>query len=153
MKWLALAIGGVLACQLVALLAIAAGHPDATVVTVVYTLQPLIVFLVIPVAMTVAILRHQLFDIDLIISRALRYALLSAAITAVYAGIVLGLGTVIGHRSGPVLTIGPRWPSRCCSSRCASGPGSWPTGWSTGCGPRPTRCCPTSRRTWRPSST
>jgi signal transduction histidine kinase len=106
MKWLALAIGGVLACQLVALLAIAAGHPDATVVTVVYTLQPLIVFLVIPVAMTVAILRHQLFDIDLIISRALRYALLSAAITAVYAGIVLGLGTVIGHRSGPVLTIG-----------------------------------------------
>jgi signal transduction histidine kinase len=105
MKWLALAIGGVLACQLVAVLAIAAGHPAATVVTLAEQLQPLIVLLIIPVAMAVAILRHQLFDIDLIISRALRYALLSAAITTVYVGIVLGLGTVIGHRSGPVLTI------------------------------------------------
>ena len=105
MKWLALAIGAVLACQLAVLLAFAAGHPDATVVQVSFVLQPLIVLLIIPVAMTVAILRHQLFDIDVIISRALRYALLSAAITALYAGIVLGLGTLIGHRSGQVLTI------------------------------------------------
>jgi signal transduction histidine kinase len=105
MKWLALAIGVVLACQLAVLLAIAAGDPDGIVVGVAYDLQPLTVLLVIPVTMAVAILRYQLFDIDLIISRALRYTLLSAGVTAVYAGIVLGLGTLIGHRSGPLLTV------------------------------------------------
>jgi signal transduction histidine kinase len=105
MKWLALAIGVVLVCQLAAVLAIAAGDPDGIVVGVAYDLQPLTVLLVIPVTMAVAILRYQLFDIDVIISRALRYALLSAAITAVYAGIVLGLGTLVGHRGGPLLTI------------------------------------------------
>jgi signal transduction histidine kinase len=104
-KWLALAIGVVLACQLAAVLAIAAGDPDGIVVGVAYDLQPLTVLLVIPVTMAVAILRYQLFDIDLIISRALRYTLLSAGVTAVYAGIVLGLGTLIGHRSGPLLTV------------------------------------------------
>ena len=59
----------------------------------------------IPVAMTIAILRHGLFDIDVIISRAVVYGLLSAAFTIVYAGIVLGIGTFAGHRGGPVLTV------------------------------------------------
>ena len=59
----------------------------------------------IPAAMAIAILRHRLYDIDLIISRAVVYGLLSAAVTGVYAGIVLGIGTFAGHRSGPVLTI------------------------------------------------
>ena len=55
--------------------------------------------------MAIAILRHRLFDIDVIISRAVVYGLLSAAFTGVYAGIVLGIGTFVGHRGGPVLTI------------------------------------------------
>ena len=55
--------------------------------------------------MGIAILRHRLFDIDVIISRAVVYGLLSAAATGVYAGIVLGIGTFVGHRRGPVLTI------------------------------------------------
>ena len=59
----------------------------------------------IPAAMTIAILRHRLFDIDVIISRAVVYALLSAAFTGVYVGIVLGIGTFVGHQGGPVLTI------------------------------------------------
>jgi signal transduction histidine kinase len=59
----------------------------------------------IPAAMTIAILRHRLFDIDVIISRAVVYGLLSAAFTTVYAGIVLGIGTFAGHRGGPVLTV------------------------------------------------
>ncbi len=105
MKWLALTIGVVLACQLAAGLAIAAGQPDGAVVGVAYDIVPLFVLLVIPVVTAVAILRYRLFDIDLIISRALRYTLLSAGVTAVYAGIVLGLGALIGHRSGPLLTV------------------------------------------------
>jgi signal transduction histidine kinase len=59
----------------------------------------------VPAAMTIAILKHRLYDIDVIISRAVVYGLLSAVSTAVYAGIVLGIGTFVGHRSGPVLTI------------------------------------------------
>ena len=55
--------------------------------------------------MAIAILRHRLFDIDVIISRAVVYALLSAAFTGVYVGIVLGIGTFVGHQGGPVLTI------------------------------------------------
>jgi len=59
----------------------------------------------IPAAMAIAILKHRLYDIDVIISRAVVYALLSAAFTAVYVGIVLGIGTFVGHQGGPVLTI------------------------------------------------
>jgi signal transduction histidine kinase len=40
-----------------------------------------------------------------IISRAVVYGLLSAAFTVVYAGIVLGIGAVAGHRVGPLLTV------------------------------------------------
>jgi signal transduction histidine kinase len=55
--------------------------------------------------MAIAILRRRLFDIDVIISRALLFTLLSAGVTAVYAAIVLGIGTAVGHRNDPVLTI------------------------------------------------
>lgn len=43
----------------------------------------------IPVAMTVAILRYRLYDIDLIINRALVYAVLSAVLGLVYLGAVV----------------------------------------------------------------
>jgi two-component system NarL family sensor kinase len=42
----------------------------------------------IPVAITVAIMRHQLLDIRLIVSRAVLYALLTAGVIAVYLGLV-----------------------------------------------------------------
>jgi len=102
-KWLTLTAVGFVACQLIALLGIAGGQARLT--TVAYTAVQLIALFGIPAAMTIAILKHRLYDIDVIISRTVVYGLLSAASTAVYAGIVLGIGTFIGHRSGPVLTI------------------------------------------------
>jgi signal transduction histidine kinase len=102
-KWLALTAVGFLACLLIALLGIAGGQ--AWLTTAGYTAVQLIALFGIPAAMAIAILRHRLYDIDVIISRAVVYGLLSAASTAVYAGIVLGIGTFVGHRSGPVLTI------------------------------------------------
>ncbi len=105
MKWLALAVVVMLAAQVVGLLAIVAGRDGQAVKSAAYTVVPIIVLFGIPAVMTIAILRHRLFDIDVIISRAVVYGLLSAAFTIVYAGIVLGIGTVAGHRGGPLLTI------------------------------------------------
>jgi signal transduction histidine kinase len=102
-KWLALTAVGFTLCLLIALLGIADGQAQLT--TVAYTAVQLIALFGIPAAMAIAILKHRLYDIDVIISRAVVYGLLSAAATGVYAGIVLGIGTFVGHRSGPLLTI------------------------------------------------
>jgi signal transduction histidine kinase len=102
-KWLTLTAVGFTACLIVALLGIAGGQ--AWLTTVAYTAVQLIALFGIPAAMALAILRHRLFDIDIIISRAVVYGLLSAAATGVYAGIVLGIGTFVGHRREPALTI------------------------------------------------
>jgi signal transduction histidine kinase len=101
-KWLALAGAVFAACLLIALLGLAAGQVRLAGAALAVS-APVSQF-GIPAAMTVAILRHRLFDIDVIISRAVVYGLLSAAFTGIYAGIV-GVGTFAGHQGGPLLTI------------------------------------------------
>jgi signal transduction histidine kinase len=49
-----------------------------------------------PLAIAVAVLKYRLFDIDVVISRALVYALLGVFITVVYVGIVVGVGRLLG---------------------------------------------------------
>jgi signal transduction histidine kinase len=102
-KWLAMTALMLAVFLVIALLGIAAGQTWVT--NAAYQVVPIVVFFGIPAVVTVAILRHRLFDIDVIISRAVVYGLLSAAFTGVYAGIVLGIGTFAGHRGGPVLTV------------------------------------------------
>ena len=60
----------------------------------------------IPVAATIAILRHRLYDIDVVLSRTLVFGALAVFITALYAGVVVGVGSLIGDRSNLVLTVG-----------------------------------------------
>ena len=105
MKWLGLAIAGVLATIVVGSLAIAGGQENKPLQTVPYGITPFLVYFGIPAAMAIAILRRRLFDIDVIISRTLLVTLLSAGVTAVYAVIVLGIGTLVGSGSNPLLTI------------------------------------------------
>jgi signal transduction histidine kinase len=102
-EWLALAAALFAACLLIAVLGIAAGQVWLTGDA--FTVSAVVSQFGIPAAMAIAILRHRLFDIDVIISRAVVYGLLSAAFTGVYLGIVLGIGTFVGHQGGPVLTI------------------------------------------------
>ena len=102
-EWLALAAALFAACLLIALLGIAVGQVWLTGDA--FTVSAAVSQFGIPAAMAIAILRHRLFDIDVIISRAVVYGLLSAAFTGVYLGIVLGIGTFVGHQGGPVLTI------------------------------------------------
>jgi hypothetical protein len=89
-KWLALTAAGFVVCLLIALLALAGGQ--AWLTTAGCRAVQLIALFGIPAAMTLAILKHRLYGIDVIISRAVVYGLLSAATAGVYAGIVLGIG-------------------------------------------------------------
>jgi signal transduction histidine kinase len=49
--------------------------------------------LAFPVCLTIAILRYRLWDIDVIISRTLVWALMSALVIAAYVGLVFGIGS------------------------------------------------------------
>jgi signal transduction histidine kinase len=59
----------------------------------------------IPVAIAIAVLKYRLYDIDVVISRTLVYGSLAAFITAVYVGIVVGVGTLIGSGGQPNLVL------------------------------------------------
>ena len=86
-KWLALAAVAFVICQAIALLL--TGASPSWLTGMAYTLVASIVMFGIPAAMTVAILRHRLYDIDRIISRTLEYAIVTGLLVGVYAGLVL----------------------------------------------------------------
>jgi two-component system NarL family sensor kinase len=54
--------------------------------------------------LTVAVLRHRLFDLDRVVSRTVAYALLTVLLGGGYAGVVLGLGQLLG-RDRPGLAV------------------------------------------------
>jgi hypothetical protein len=98
--------------------------------------------LLIPVSIGVAILRNHLFDIDVIINRALVFGALTASVVGLYVLVVGGLGVMLQVRGNLLVSILAAGlvaviaPSRTPCSR-GSGPGSNPR--------RPTTpCCPPS---------
>ena len=105
-NWVALT-GAVFALvQLVAIVGILADHGQEPPTTgAAYAASAAIGLLGFPAAITVGILKYRLYEIDVIVNRAVVYGLVSAGLTAVYASIVLGIGTLAGRQSSPLLTI------------------------------------------------
>ncbi|MDP8932246.1 MAG: sensor histidine kinase [Actinomycetota bacterium] len=62
-------------------------------------------FTLIPVATGIAILRHRLFDIDVVIKKTVVFAALAGFITVVYVAIVVGVGNLVGSADEPDLGL------------------------------------------------
>jgi signal transduction histidine kinase len=59
----------------------------------------------VPTAIGVAVLKYRLYDIDVIISRALVYGALAVFITVVYIAVAVGFGTLVGSGGQPNLWL------------------------------------------------
>ena len=60
-------------------------------------------FLPLPAGVAVAVIRYRLWDVDVVVNRALLYGILTAGIVLVYAAVVVTLGGAIGRRFGAPL--------------------------------------------------
>jgi hypothetical protein len=99
LRWLA--VGAALAAVAL-LVAVAAGAmaKEGVVLAAVGTCVALL-----PLATGAAILRYRLYDLDRIISRTLAYGLLTVLLGGGYAGVVLGLGQLLGRDSSLVVAM------------------------------------------------
>jgi signal transduction histidine kinase len=59
----------------------------------------------VPVACGIAILKHGLYEIDIVINKTVVYGMLAAFVTAVYAAIVIGVGAIVGSTRNAFLSI------------------------------------------------
>jgi signal transduction histidine kinase len=89
LKWLAASAATVGVAY--ALLAISYEGPVTEVAALVFFLT----ILGVPVATGIAILKHRLFDIDVVINRALVYGAMAAFIGVVYVALVVGVGALL----------------------------------------------------------
>jgi hypothetical protein len=76
---------------------VAAGGPSEGLPADLLWLCALLAFLSVPLATGIAILRHRLFDIDLVIRRTLVYAALTMTLAGAYLGSVLLVGLAVGE--------------------------------------------------------
>ncbi len=106
LRWLVTAATFVGVMYTLALLIGAAGSWGANQPAWMTVLQNISIFSfgLIPIAIGVSVLRYHLFDIDLVINRALLFGALAVFITVVYGAIVVGIGAIVGSRADPLLS-------------------------------------------------
>ena len=59
----------------------------------------------LPISIAIAMLKYRLYDIDLVINKTLVFGALAVFITAVYVGVVVGIGTLAGGGGRPNLAL------------------------------------------------
>jgi hypothetical protein len=74
--------------------------------TLVSSLLPGLGFTAFVGCVTVAMLRHRLYDIDRIVNRTLVYGAVTVLLGALYAGLAVGLGSVLGSNANSVVIAG-----------------------------------------------
>ncbi len=67
------------------------------------TILLLLSFPLIPAAVTIAVLRHGLYDVRIVLSRVVVYAVLTAGVIAIYVGVVAVLDRVLRGAGAPVV--------------------------------------------------
>jgi DNA-binding SARP family transcriptional activator len=58
-----------------------------------------------PAAVGIAMLRYRLYDVDVVIGKTVVFGGLAVSITAVYLGVVVGIGAAVGRRFGSDVTL------------------------------------------------
>ena len=86
-----------------ALLVVAATIPTVVTNSLVANVLQEVAFLCLYAAIAIAVLKYRLYEIDIVISKAVLYGSLAVFITAVYAGLVAGVGTLVGNTRSPLL--------------------------------------------------
>jgi signal transduction histidine kinase len=81
------------------------GDRYQTVSNVLFTLTFTTLIVGIPVACGIAILRYRLYDLDVVVKKAVVFALLAAFVTAVYGLVVGGIGAIVGAKSNALLSF------------------------------------------------
>ncbi|HEV8596746.1 MAG TPA: histidine kinase, partial [Candidatus Dormibacteraeota bacterium] len=104
-KWVAFAATLFVLCQIALIGAFLTVGTNAAVTTVIGLVSALFAMFGLPAAVTIAILKHGLYDIDRIINRTVVYGFLAAILTVVYVAIVAGVGAFVGYGGGPVLSV------------------------------------------------
>ena len=106
-KWFGLGVAVLVICSVANGLgrALIGNAPPVSVVGFTGTVIQTVGLMAVPAAIGIAILRHRLFDIDLIISRALTYGALALLATGTYVVLVVGAGTLIGRTAGTSLVL------------------------------------------------
>jgi signal transduction histidine kinase len=108
MKWLTSAAASVAVIYAVAMIAsLNAAWLTPRTPTWVAVLQNVATtsFMLIPISIGFAVLKYRLYDIDLVINRAVVYGTMAAFITALYVAVVVGIGRVIGSERSLALSI------------------------------------------------
>jgi signal transduction histidine kinase len=105
LRWLTYVIGTAAAWIVVMLpLAFVLGE-DSAVTQLFWIVATPLVSLGPPIAIGIAIVKHRLYDIDLVISKTVVYGALAAFITLVYFAIVVGVGRLIGQGDRPNVAL------------------------------------------------
>jgi signal transduction histidine kinase len=91
----------VTAAVLVAVTLVVTGSSSSAILSVVQSLA----FVFLWVAISVAVLKYRLYEIDVVISKTVVYGVLAAFFTSVYVAVVVGIGTAVGSTHNPFLTV------------------------------------------------